>query len=979
MSFWIFRFLNPVALALLGFLPLMIWWALCTQVAVEKWRRAAVILIRSAVFILIVFALADVRRRSSVDRLGVFYLVDYSDSMSAQERKAAVETVKALAAGMKKDDQSGLILFGKTAGMEHALDNPFKLEEINTVVDGSQSNLAAALELALSSFGESMQKRIVLISDGIETAGDAREIAKRAGAAHVPIDVLPVVHGKRDEILIEKVVVPNRVKIGDTVSLKVVVESSDDRKARLRIRTGEMDTEGEAPEVELKKGKNVFAVKRRIDYGGFYVFSARISPLAGQQDNRPENNTGYACTFAAGPRRVLYVEGEPTGSEYLCKAMEREKIKYELRAPEQIPTTPVELQNYDAIILSNVPAYALGPRVMLMIEQCVKELGIGLVMIGGNRSFGAGGYQGTPIERILPVDMDVKNKKVYLNGALVLILHTCEFDVGNKWAFAIAKASIESLGAYDLIGVIIYAWQGNTVWHIPLQRVGNPRQHIAKLRNIRAGDMPDFDPGFKMALAGLRKCTAGSKHIVVISDGDPTGPTPATLNAIVQAKITCSTIGINPHSPRDVNLLSRIAKTCGGRFYNAKSATALPKIFQREALTVRRSIVVEQDVMPVYRPPCEIMHGIDYASMPTLGGYVISSKKENPLVSMPLYVVTKDELGERQTDPILAYWQVGLGKTAAFTSDAKNRWTSKWLGWNGYTKFWSQLIRYIARSSSRKDYLVSVHTSGDEAQLVIDAVDRGGKLVNFNRVDAVVIAPDGEKLPIQIKQTQSGRYEALFKAGKPGAYLAAINYVSAKGEKHQQVAPFVVPTGREYRQFQADVGLLESLPAMTGGRVIRDISAYNTYLHSGARALVSGPAWHALLLIALLLFPLDIAVRRIVIPTHRFRAACERVVGAVRASFGPRGPAQGGEVAAQLLKRKKRVSPRRIDTAQPPPTEAEAPAWQAKYDQPDEPTRPAGRGDQSAPDTPDTPGQDAGTMDRLLRAKKRKRKDLDGK
>jgi uncharacterized membrane protein len=973
MNLWLFRALNPWPLLALLVLPLLAWYTLRRPLALERWRRIFVLAIRCVILVLVVLALADVRRRHSVDRLAVFFVLDRSDSLSAAEQEDAHQAVRRMAAGIGKDDLAGLIVFAATPAVERPLEHPLQAPEIHAVLDGTQTDIAGALELALSAFPPGVQRRIVLVSDGRATAGDVAPAARAAAGAGVPVDVLPVEHGFTREIMIDKVSVPDRARVGDTVNARVVVVSSFDGQARLRAETG---TPGPADAriVPLRRGKNVFEVERTIETPGSYVFSFRVEPVVADDDGRAENNVGYAVTTAAGPRRVLYVEGEAAGSEFLRRALDTHKIAYTACSPDAVPESPVAYQNYDAVILSNVPAYALGRARMETIANAVREYGTGLLMIGGPNSFGPGGYRSTPVEEVLPVDMDVRGKKAILNGALVLILHTCEFDPGNRWSVEICKSSIRSLGPTDFIGVVVYQFQGGCGWHIPLQRVGDPEVQIAKLSSITSGDMPDFSPGMDLAAKALGACPAGSRHMVIISDGDPSAPTSAVLQKLRAAQITASTVVIGPHSSRDVSTMKAVAAACGGRFYHAKQADQLPAVFAREAVTVRRSMIVERDdLRPVQRAEDPILRGLDIAAAPTLGGYVVTLAKESDLVRVPLAIVSRDEDGQQQVDPLLAWWQVGLGRAAVWTSDARNRWAARWVGWPGYGAFWSQLVRHVASSLREKDYAVSARVEGDEATLAVDAVDPDGRLVNFLGVAGRVLTPEGQSVPVAFRQTAPGRYEARIPIGRAGAYGLALAYRAAGGETQRQLAGFVVPPGEEYRAFRADPAALSAIAAATGGRVVDSPEAHNAFLRTGARVSVSGPARGLLLLIALLLIPLDVAARRIVIPTRRLERFSARLAAALRALVRRRAPAPAtGTVQERLLRRKKAartelpVTKRRAaeEPAKPLPGADEEPL--------------IAPGPESAPPAETAPAQEEDqTMDHLLRARRRTRRRID--
>ena len=177
------------------------------------------------------------------------------------------------------------------------------------------------------------------------------------------------------------------------------------------------------------------------------------------------------------------------------------------------------MQSYDAIFLSNIAAGDLGPDAMRLLESAVRDFGVGLVCIGGDQAYAAGGYRGTPLEEMLPVDMELSSKKVLPNGALAIVCHATEFPNGNQWARDIAYAALAALGPQDEMGIVL--WDGNNRWLFPLAKVGDKTEMGRQISGMNPGDMGDFQGPMQMAYDALAKSTANLKHLIVFSDGDP--------------------------------------------------------------------------------------------------------------------------------------------------------------------------------------------------------------------------------------------------------------------------------------------------------------------------------------------------------------------------------------------------------------------------------------------------------------------------
>src|SRR5262249_15414683 len=231
-----------------------------------------------------------------------------------------------------------------------------------------------------------------------------------------------------------------------------------------------------------------------------------------------------------------------------------------------------------------------------MVRSNTHDQGCGLVMIGGRDSFGAGGWQGTPVEKALPVDCDIKSFKVQGKGGLVLIMHASEMSDGNRWQKEIAKLAIKKLSPADEVGVLHYDWGGHK-WHIPLTVIGNKRSTmLGMVDRMTPGDMPDFDGPLKMAFDALNEPSRdlATKHVIIISDGDPQLSNTPLLAKMKRSKTTVTTVGVATHgAPYDASLES-IAKGTGGRFYKVMSARQLPAIYTKETRIVSQSFLFER-------------------------------------------------------------------------------------------------------------------------------------------------------------------------------------------------------------------------------------------------------------------------------------------------------------------------------------------------------------------------------------------------
>jgi len=873
------QFANPWALLLLGCLIPVVLWARRSIAGLGGPRGVAALAVRVLIVLLVVLALARMQWSFTQDDMSVIYVLDRSLSIPSGFQKQALAYVIESQKARRSRDTAGLIVFGRSAALEGPADtgdlfdlpetrtagpdaSPAEQVSLQSVISPERTNIAAALRLAYGAFPRSGRKRIVLITDANENLGSAVEEAETARRNGIRIDVLPIRYRHDREVMVEKVVMPSNVDRGESFEVRTVIRSLTAHPARLRLYENDRLIGSEV--VELKEGRNVFTVQRKLPEAGYHTITATVeSP----EDTLYQNNTGSAFTMVRGRGRVLYIEGDMDHAGDLYDALVSQGLEVTLVGLDALPMPLGELLPNDTVILSNVPAANLGRDGMQALELAVKNWGVGLVMIGGENSYGPGGYQNTPVEKALPVTMDIKSRRVMPSGALVVILHTCEIPEGNYWAQQVAMAALNALSPTDEYGVVYYDWQSQESWLFPLQRVENRTMMQSRIVNCQPGDMPSFITSMNMAHTALKASTASIKHVIIISDGDPEYPNDTAVNAMVADGITISTVGISPHSPNDTVRLAHVANLGGGNYYEPQSASVLPEIFIREAATVRRALIFEEPFTPTVAMPSQLTTGVSPGEYPVLGGYVCTTAKE--LAEVPL--VTHHD------DPLLAHHQYGLGRTVAFTSDAKTRWAGEWVGWGKYAQFWAQVVRWSSRNISSARLQVRSEIRDDRAHIVLDAVDAQGRFINGLRFQGAMVTPENEEVPLRLAQTGPGRYEAEFDVHGAGTHYVSLAYTDEQGRPALYTGGLVVPYSAEYRELGANEGMLVALAEMTGGRLLglNDDPFARTFPPASR----SRDAWPYLLLVAVLLVPADVFLRRVFVD---WSAAWARLAALVR-------------------------------------------------------------------------------------------------
>jgi hypothetical protein len=941
------EFVSPWWLLLLVFVPVVFHLSYRSLAGLGPIRRWVAIGLRCLLVTSLAFALAEMRLRQPSESLTVLFVVDRSLSVPADpdpndptakdRRWQRVQQFIADAVFRRGTghelDQAGVIAFGRRPRLvlpPSSVDRMVLSDELLIGLDSYYTDIGAAIKLALASFPENTSKRIVLMSDGNENLGNAEEQARLAKLNDVQIDVVPLAAGFRNEqeVLVQVVEAPPQTEQGSRVPIRVLIRSYNPKTVigtlQLRQKSTEgpptlipilagpgVDKAGDLASVRLRTGLNSFSFRQTL--GGetrSYTYEAVFQPLGtvdeddmftrGVSGDRPQNNSASTHVVALGRRKVLFVESAKPGGKgqhelLIDRLVNAGKSKFQV-APvttKELPGNKAELgvflSNFDSVILANVPAEEFTEDQMEMLRGNTYDQGCGLVMIGGPDSFGAGGWQQTPVEKALPVDCDIKALQVAGKGGLVLIMHASEMAEGNRWQKEIAKLAIQKLSAVDMLGMLY--WNFSTAWHIPFQSVGSSRARLLSLVDrMTPNDMPDCNPALELAHKELANPAhrLAKKHIIFISDGDHWNASGNVLSKLRSAGITLTTVCVTSHGSNEVQKMKKMADATGGRSYHVTNPAQLPAIYTQETRIVSQSFIHERPFQPVLHPTGGPESNLPNP-LPTLRGFVRTSRKASTLSVMGIEGPQTAE----QEFPVLAYWQYGLGKAVAFTSDARtnNRvkgWDQDWAGSEMYLKFWEQVVGWSVRSVETGKLAMTTEYRDGKIRVVIDARDEKQKPLTNLKLEGAVTPPNpmangGKPIILKFDQKNAGQYEATFKADEAGSYFVNAAAKRTRTE-NRNGKEFVVeettdsvrsgvtlPYSPEFADLESNTALLRRLADLTGGTVwdetkIAEISRRGDLYRATPAAFRNlQPIWFWLVALAGIGLFFDVAIRRIAV------------------------------------------------------------------------------------------------------------------
>ncbi|MDX2017992.1 MAG: hypothetical protein SFY95_10195 [Planctomycetota bacterium] len=900
----IWLWLAPICVAL------VLWWGRKSLSGLAGWTRWSALALRLVVVLMLAAALAEPQRRRVGEDLAVTAVLDASLSVApATQTEGARYFGDEASEKERAEDRLGVVTVGKSALVQSLPSRLTKAIEPthSGALDGT--DLAAGIRLALALRPADAAYRIVLRSDGNQTAGDLLRAAEAARAAKVPIDVIPVKYTYAGEVLVDRVVVPGAVRAGENVAVRVVLNATAATSGKLTLlANGEPidlrgDGQGFSTPLDLQAGPNVFSTVIRAPKAGADRFEAVFESTGATRDTIVENNRAVGVTFVQGRGKVLVVGSAVEESGAFVAALRESGLEVEVVEADAVPAGLAEMNAFDAVVLVNQPARNFSEQQQRVLRQYVHDSGGGLVMTGGPESFGAGGWIGSTLADALPIKMDPPQKRQMPRGALVIVVHSIEIPQGVFYGKKTAEVAIAALSRLDYAGIIEFTSRGVTEWVHPLREVGDGSTLRRAINNLTFGDMPDIGPSFKQAFDGLVAVEAGQRHMIIISDGDPSPPSQQLMSQFRQRRITVSAVCVNPHGPDDEVRMKAYADATGGRFYRVgnNELERLPQIFVKEAETVKRSLIWEGPAfVPTLTGVSEPMRGV--GAVPGISGYIVGADREG---------LSQVVLRGKENDPVLAQWQYGLGKVVTFTSDVSTRWARSWVNWGSFRAFWEQHVRWAARPTGSANLRVSTENRGEQAVIVVEALDASGQALNFAQFRGRLAQPDGTGADVELKQVAPGRYEGTVATPQAGAYVASLRYaaVDENGQKMEGSVQAAItrPFADEFRALQDNAPLLQQVADMTGGRVLTgDATRDALFDRTGLEFPVATEAiWLPLVVLAIAVFLIDVAVRRVRIDPRAIARGLKRLVDRTPQTAGP----QLDKLRAARAQAQKKIGP----------------------------------------------------------------------
>jgi hypothetical protein len=709
------------------------------------------------------------------------------------------------------------------------------------VLAGAPETSLDALRLAAALLPPDAGGRIVIEDEPIhrlETLQAAIPTLNRRGIA---VDYVPVLRPRDPEVLVHRLEANTQLYAGDSFVLTGVIHSNVAQPAEIEVlRDGEPFAR---QSVALDSGYNRIETLVADIPEGQALLEVAVSA---DGDTLSANNRSGVSVNVSRPGRVAVIAPDASQGTVFAQALATHGLHPSFVQPGSVPDTLEGWLEYEAIVLMNVPAIDLATHQQELIELAVHEHGLGLLIVGGDRSFGPGGYLETVLERISPISSNVPREAPEVALAFVLDRSGSMLQsVGNVTRLDIAKEA--TLIAVDLlnedaqIAIIVFDHEAHLV--LPLQAKPTREDLAHVLRRVDPGGGTQIYPGLELAYLELRDAEATAKHVVVMTDGvSRPGDFDTLVPQMRAAGITVSTVAIG--NVASSYIVERIADLGGGNFHRTTDFAALPSILSREALMLSGAPVEEIEVVPVWSDRSARFLASLPDVMPAVQGFVRTSPKPEATVAM----VAPDSHGEFM--PLLAHWRYGNGHVIALSTDGTGAWTRAWQELETYPVFWSEAIRQSLVAEPSPGLHLAALRIGDEITVTLHALDPEGEPLSQVTPRVEVRGPAAADL--RLEKTRPGEYRGSFPAAEPGTYVVTVTTESETASLATHVG---YPSRLDLSRHENGI---EQLSVLSGGRVI----GQNDSLFTGATPRwIARSGWQLLFAAALALFLIELYVR----------------------------------------------------------------------------------------------------------------------
>lgn len=755
---------------------------------------------------------------------------------------------------LSKSSQMGIVAFAKDA--QELVGPNEKVKSLSeATVDKSATNIENALCYTLSLFPENLKKRIVLLSDGKQTDGDALLCVEQLDNENVRIDA---VYFNSDlledeiEVQIDEVTYNPSTFKGNEDGFVVKVKSN--RETSLRIELFDNLQSMYSNDVVVQPGNNEILLPANTQDVGLHQYKVQIYP---DQDEKVENNHFYFSQEIHDKCEILIISSSFSDANFIASLMQEDANVTKYITYNTIPSNIESYMKYDEIILSNVKLSVINNAQTLVstLETLVANYGKSLLTFGGTSTYFDGGFYSSKLKDMLPVDINPEDTKQ--RTALILLIDNSGSMSGSRLDMAKtgAIACLDILSEKDYVGIITF--EDDTRVIQPITSVKFKDSIIEKINYIPEGNGTMMTPGLQEAYEEMKKMEGimSNREIILISDGMPAdGGQEEVVEQMAADGIVLSTINIG--GAYSELLLATLAQVGNGRNYTISSSDKLPTILLNEVKQIVMETTIEENIaIHIAKPNDQLVQNIQ--TLPMIYGYNFSKAKYNTTTVLDT-TLNLENGGSIEHVPIYTYWNYGQGKVSSFMSDISGSWAMNLFNSAIGQQLFHQLIMSNYPSVKIDSYLqFEVSTQGYTSKLEVSVP----KMITNTELEATITSPSGKKENLKMN-INNGKYVQICQTLEEGTYHVLLTYKNNKtGDVYLSENNFSFSYSLEYNRFLSSDNIL--LCQLTNNRGVVSNHVEEIVNIEQEDVIFSQYYSFQLLMLALILFVIDVAIRKL--------------------------------------------------------------------------------------------------------------------
>lgn len=664
---------NPYLLIL--FFPLLLLILLSFIIGLRKKKKSfnniASLIIHIVLCFLLTLLMADVNIVKTETDTEVYVLADVSKSIATyDEIDNYITNIKS---ELNENEKLGVVCFGKDSELITPISGKIKSVSQNNV-DISATNYSQALSYTSSLFTNQFKKRIILISDGLQTEGDYSKSLAELKNQNIRVDVIYLNNSSlnENEILVKNVSLNEKTFLNKNEAANVVIESNYNIND-LIISLYKNDTLYKEINTNITIGLNNISFPLDTSVSFLNHYKVEIKPSL---DFCLENNNYFFTQYVKEKAEMLLICDSYKEVNYYTPLFLNSANVTSFQVKQSFSYSLDYLCQFDEIVFANVDLSTLKNHNELLqnINICVSKYGKSFLTLGGEKTYFSGGFSQSIISDMLPINVNPIDTK---NTIALFFVIDCSGSMSGKSLQEAKQGAINCLDLLndnDMVGVITFSDTTRVICAPTKTTVEGKRKLIDSINTIKEEDATMMTPALTMAYNMLKDVKMENKQIILISDGYPgDGGQLEVANKMKEKGIIMSTINIGAGA---LDLMKKLAEATGGKCYSTYYTDKISDIIVKEI----GEIVLEPNILGTMELTLNKLDSSlkNVNSLPIISGINYTSLKYNAAASITTSISLKNQEKTIDDVPVYAYWDYGSGKVSSLMSGLSSDWFNMW-------------------------------------------------------------------------------------------------------------------------------------------------------------------------------------------------------------------------------------------------------------------------------------------------------------